>query len=187
MTCQVEGCERKPYRRGWCRNHYRRVRLYDDPLGGRTEQGLPLRFIDMAVTIDTDACIEWPYGVDSDGYGQVFIDGRKRRVSHVVLERSGHPRPGEARALHSCDHPPCLNRRHLRWGSDAENSADRVERGRSPRGTKNTEAKLLEADIPVIRKRLFAGERHQDIAADYGVSRAAIGHISSRRNWRHVS
>lgn len=43
--------------------------------------------------------------------------------------------------------------------------------------------KLTEAQVHEVRGRLAAGEQHASIAASYGVSRTAITHIASGKNW----
>lgn len=53
-------------------------------------------------------------------------------------------------------------------------------------GSKNYASKLTEADIPIIRARLAAGEFQRAVAADYGVSQVTISHISKRMVWTHV-
>ena len=54
------------------------------------------------------------------------------------------------------------------------------------RGTKNKNAKLTEADIPVIRERIKNGDSKDAIAAHYGVTRMVIFNISWGKSWAHV-
>lgn len=83
---------------------------------------------------------------------------------------------------HSCDTPLCQNPRHLVAGTHTDNVRDMHQRGRDSL----KHAKLKPCDIPEIRRRLAVGDRHQDIAADYGVSRPTISQIHIGRNWRRV-
>lgn len=39
--------------------------------------------------------------------------------------------PSEVHVLHSCDHPPCCNPKHLFTGSHADNMADKEAKGRA--------------------------------------------------------
>ena len=54
------------------------------------------------------------------------------------------------------------------------------------RGSENGQAKFSEADIPTIRSRVRRGERHRDVAKDFGVGKTAITDIMSGRTWAHV-
>lgn len=54
------------------------------------------------------------------------------------------------------------------------------------RGTGNGRAKLTEADIPEIRRRLTAGDGNKEIAINYGVSDASIWWIRKGVTWQHV-
>lgn len=75
-------------------------------------------------------CIEWPWAKNNKGYGVIGWNGQ-RKAGHVILELSGRERPSPAHhQLHSCDNPGCVAPWHLRWGTNAENVADAVSRGR---------------------------------------------------------
>lgn len=54
------------------------------------------------------------------------------------------------------------------------------------RGEQNCKAKLKDADIPAIRRRIANGETQARIAADYGVGEEAIGFIHRGKSWKHV-
>lgn len=155
----------------------------------------------VAVTSETDECLLWPFHQMDKGYGQVKIAGRTRLVSHVVLERTGHPRPPAPgdHALHSCPgggEPACANPRHLRWGTNAENIADKVDAGRQhrPVGEKSPTARLTADAVREIRRRHVPGLQHvhdggntMALAAEYGVSRDTILAVVAGRTWKHVA
>jgi predicted DNA-binding protein YlxM (UPF0122 family) len=54
------------------------------------------------------------------------------------------------------------------------------------RGSLNSAAKLVEADILDIRALHESGLSHATIARRYGVTRSAIKDVITRRTWRHV-
>lgn len=103
-----------------------------------TKRGAPMRFLRDAIASDTDDCIIWPFCLAA-GYARMTHAGEPRQVSHVILETRGDEPPTEIDhergplALHSCDDSACVNPRHIRWGTHAENMAEWCRRGRGLR------------------------------------------------------
>lgn len=135
----------------------------------------------LATMPETDDCIEWPFARFKFGYAKLAREGRTQKVSHIVLEAAGEPRPDGAYALHSCDNPPCVNRRHLRWGTHAENMADTAGK-RDMAGEKNPNRKLTEEDVMKIRND---PRTLQEIADEFGVSNQLVSRIKLRQAWNH--
>lgn len=84
---------------------------------------------------DDDECWDWTGGLDSCGYGMLRVPGprsshKKARSSRVAWEIANGPIPDGMCVLHSCDRPKCCNPRHLRLGTQADNTRDKMERGR---------------------------------------------------------
>jgi hypothetical protein len=77
---------------------------------------------------------------------------------------------------------------NLEYCSPKDNARHAVKTGlRSyERGEKLPVAKLTEADIPMIRKRLLAGESQVAIAKDYGVHGTTIHYLSRGKTWSHA-
>lgn len=88
--------------------------------------------IELAGLIDDSAgpaaCWPWLGGRDKDGYGR--HGSASRRIPRMVCEATYGPPFPRAVALHSCDNPPCCNPSHLRWGTQKENVADAMAKGR---------------------------------------------------------
>lgn len=144
------------------------------------------------VEIETDACVEFPFKRNSLGYGlfcrTVGRKGRKyRRAHNFVCELAHGPAPEGAVAIHSCDNPPCVNKRHLRWGSMQDNSDDASKRGRHSMGARHPGSKLTENDVSHIRRRVAQGTQQKDLAIVYGVTRSVICEVVNRKAWKHVA
>ncbi len=136
--------------------------------------------------IPTDDCIPFPGSTDRYGYGQVRFQGKLRRATHVALELAGRSRPAPPhdRALHSCDNPPCVNPRHLRWGTMQDNSQDMVVRGRA---TPTSGARLSAHDVAAIRAQLDKGGAQQALADAFGVDASTVSLIASNKTWQGVA
>lgn len=137
-----------------------------------------------------DECWPWKAAFNEHGYGVMRPDTTRRNGPTVKAHRVSAQLAGMQidgmKVLHSCDNPPCVNPAHLRPGTMKENSADMVGRGRNQRGSEKVEAKLTEADVQEIRRRVRAGEMQRLIAADFGVSQGTISDIKRGRSWRHL-
>lgn len=189
LVCSIEGCGRKHVARGWCGAHYQRWKSHGHPLGGGLSRGECTRWIlEVAVPYTGDDCLTWPY-CTVKGYGHLKWQGKGLRYAHnVVCELVHGPAPDPAlEAAHSCGngHLACVNPKHLRWATRAENAADRVLHGTSNHGAGNGTAKLSEHDVRHIRSLRGKASR-AEIAAKYGVCKHTVGHIQTRRTWKHV-
>lgn len=122
-------------------------------------------------------CWPWLGCIGRRGYGHMRIGDKTKLATHVALTLAGLPRPADAKALHSCDNPHCVNPAHLRWGTHEDNMRDRDARGRTQRIL--TEAIVLEA-----RKRFANGERVHDIALTFGVNRETLRSAVKGQKWR---
>ena len=133
------------------------------------------------------ACWEWTGTKDYKGYGRIKVNGRALRAHRVAYELYRKPIPAGMSVLHACDNPACANPSHLFLGTPADNSADMVKKDRQAKGEANSSAKLTEADVIAIKKRLAAGgETQRSVAADYGVDQSLISYIKTGRKWRHI-
>jgi len=88
--------------------------------------------LDRAVT-NENGCWIWQGAMaGSGGYPVIRIaDQTQMRVSRIMLERDGKPRPSDKHvACHTCDTPSCVNPAHLFWGTHKDNTQDALAKGR---------------------------------------------------------
>lgn len=177
ITLEVEKSYDKGYKdcdKKWC-------------LSGRTPRGEPLRYFKECLELETDDCILWKYTIANTGYGQFYYNGRYTLVHPIalMLKVGEHPKD-KPMALHSCRNRNCFNYRHLRWGDNAENQADRVKDGTNnvPRGPRHNLCKLSYKQVLSI----FEDTRtHQAIAKDYGVSSGTVSKIKIGMLWNWLT
>lgn len=137
-------------------------------------------------------CILWHKSKDKDGYGQIFVNG-KRRLAHRLKYCEAHNCTYDSiRGFiirHTCDTPSCVNPDHLVIGTHADNMQDRADRQRTAVGTAHGNVKLSEADVLTIRARYVKGDRNNSlstIAKDYGITFQTVSKIINRQKWQHI-
>jgi hypothetical protein len=135
----------------------------------------------------SDACLIWPYGADSDGYGSVYIDGKSLRVHQAaLLLTQGEPPSPDLICLHEpvrCHNRRCFNPRHLRYGTRRQNLLDRVADGTDNRGERSPSHKLTADDVKKIRQSSLSS---YVLARRYGITRQAIDKARRGLTWRYV-
>jgi hypothetical protein len=89
------------------------------------------------------------------------------------------------KVLHRCDNPPCVNPAHLFIGSQADNVADMIAKGRAHdcRGEGGGNVKLTAQQVIAIRAEPLL---QRQIAVKYGIERSVVSRIRARRLWRSV-
>jgi hypothetical protein len=73
---------------------------------------------------------------------------------------------------------------NLRYATPKQNNADKRAHGTHLSRSSHPGAKLSEADVGAIRRRLAAGDLQRQIADDFNVSRATISAIAVGRSWQ---
>ncbi len=131
-------------------------------------------------------CIESGGGKNAGGYGKVKRNGRNYLAHRLAWIDAHGEIPDGLHVLHKCDHPGCINLDHLFLGNNAANMKDKTNKKRQTKGSQHPLAKITEADIPEIRRRLGNGELQGIIAHDYGVARSCINRINTGKLWKHA-
>ena len=162
--------------------------------------------------LKTDSCWLWQGKLVGFGYGQICVDYKRyqaHRFSYIIAHGSI---PKGQQVLHRCDTPRCVNPAHLFLGTQADNVADCVAKGRhregtrthpekllrtengwhaahpnQARGSRSPNAKLTEENVLEIRRRLADGESQTDLGREFKVNRSGISAICRRVTWRWLN
>lgn len=134
----------------------------------------------------SDGCWIWTSRTNNMGYGMVSVAGQTTLVHRVMFEQAFGPIPAGLDACHRCDIPACCNPHHIFIGTRTENMRDAVRKGRVPRGSASSRAKLNETAVAQIRRRAETGECQRRIAEATGLDYRQVNSIVRRRSWRHV-
>ncbi len=176
-VCDVDGCSRPVDSLFKCEMHYRRW-LVNGELNPLT--GVALFWSRVAITANPYKCWLWQGSCASGGYGRMHWNGIRQKAHRIAFEiHNGYPAVNSV--LHSCDTRACVNPRHLRDGTSADNAMDCAVRHRQfPR-------KLEEHHIAPIRELVKSGVTQTAVAEKYGVTHGCIGRICRRKNWAWVN
>jgi hypothetical protein len=132
-------------------------------------------------------CWEWQACTDPAGYGQFYYKGKvlpAHKVSYMI-----HKEEVEKGLvlLHSCDNRRCCNPDHLTPGTQAENLADMVAKGRSCRGSKHHASKMTAAKVRNLREKYNKGIKNRtELARYYGIGYTAVVKITNKETWKHI-
>lgn len=130
-----------------------------------------------------DECWEWSGTKTKRGYAMYGGSGAARGyvMRYVLEEALGRPLADGMVTRHTCDNPPCCNPAHLIEGTQGENLADMIARGRSNRGERHHAARLTAEQVEAIR----ADPRPSTaVAPEYGVSARQVRRIREGVRWR---
>lgn len=153
----------------------------------KRNMGHPYRFLTMfAATFKGDMCLIWPYARNSAGYGH-FAKDKVAHLAHRYLCRviHGDPPSEDYYAIHSCGggHLGCCNPNHLRWGTAAQNSKDKIAHRTHLQGESLSHSKLQDDQVRDIRSSPL---QNKEVAVKYGVTPSNISHIRLGKTWRHL-
>lgn len=153
-----------------------------------------------------NTCWEWSGYRMPSGYGQCGTGvrgGHEYAHRHAWVQASGKPIPEGLGVYHTCDNRPCVRNDdegtyevdgvafprwgHLWIGTDADNVADKVAKGRHLKGEQITNAKLTEQKVREIRQR-YTGQRGEvtAMAREFHVHRITLRDIVFGITWRHL-
>ena len=134
-----------------------------------------------------DECWPWLDSLDgTNGYGRMSVGTRilgnqQLLGAHVLAQVLGNRDllPGE-HALHRCDNRGCCNPVHIFGGTNNENIADKVAKGRAKfrDNPRDSRSKLTCEQVAAIQ---VDPRRGVDIAAEYGISQQRVCDLRNGR------
>jgi ribosome-binding protein aMBF1 (putative translation factor) len=121
-----------------------------------------------------------------------MVDGKLKQTNASRLAwiyTNGEINDSTVCVCHKCDNPLCCNPDHLFLGTNAVNTADKVAKGRQPKGEEMPAAKLTEDNVRAIKAEYRPGKdgiSYRDLSWKYDVSQETIRDIIKGRLWKHV-
>lgn len=146
---------------------------------------LPMRFFEK-VAYGASDCWYWIGSRCQLGYGQ--FNAMAEHKAHRVSWRLFRGDPQGLKVLHRCDVRSCVNPEHLFLGTQVENIADMVAKGRQRGGglcgENNPRSRLTWEKVREIRRRVAAGAVQRHLCDEFGVSPMTISRIVNHQLWR---
>ena len=142
-------------------------------------------------------CWEWQAYIRPSGYGQLGVPGARRTVDAHRASWIIHngPIPDGLFVCHTCDNRRCVRPDHLFLGTNAENIADAVSKGRikatRARGLASGNGRLTDEQVAEIKRRhrprvhpaRSTGASTSELAREFNVTGQYIGQLV-RGVWR---
>lgn len=139
------------------------------------------------VAFGASDCWYWVGSTDALGYGR-FTHPQENKAHRAALRLFKGDIPDGLRVMHQCDTRCCVNPDHLHIGTQADNVADMVRKGRHRTkplcGEKNPMARLTLAQVEEIRTRVAAGETQRAMCSIFGASPMTISRIVRMETWK---
>ena len=135
----------------------------------------------VAYIIDDNNCWICTNGKTSDGYGQIYREGKKillHRFSYE-LANSCKLKKGE-QVMHTCDNPSCINPKHLVKGTQKDNMRDAYNKGRLslPKPTGES-IKLTNEEVIFIYTNNTLSRRQ--LMKMFNISKSTISKIKTKK------
>lgn len=117
--CNVEGCPKRHYGRGFCHTHWAYWRVHGRPVfKPRTPEERFWAKVDKNGLVPDYAphlgpCWIWIGGRSEAGYGHIKVGGRTRLCHRIAYELIVGPIPEGHQIDHLCRVPSCVNPQHL--------------------------------------------------------------------------
>lgn len=117
------------------------------------------------------------------GYGRLRVANRMIRAHRYSWTAFHGEIPPGACVCHKCDTPSCVNPEHLFLGTNAENTADRVRKGRSRGGRTGANNPyrhpqvLTEEQKQCVIWLALNDCRQRDIAKHFGISHGTVSTV----------
>jgi HNH endonuclease len=161
--------------------------------------------LDRTIPEPNSGCWLWANGLSKFGYADTYYEQAHKvmRAHRVAWLLARGPIPNGLHVLHKCDTRSCVNPDHLFLGTNADNVADKMRKGRHrylsgdqhparrrpdrmARGEGHGCAKLTEIEVAEIRRLAAAGSSKHLLSRRFDVHRRTIIRIVERKIWRHL-
>jgi hypothetical protein len=143
-------------------------------------------FIQKAEADPNTGCWLWAGCVHANGYGKVKVAGKTGLAHRHAWQLFCGDIPAGKIVCHRCDTPLCVNPAHLYVGTDADNSRDKIARGRDRKAT-GTDAAHAKLDWSAVAAIRASGLSCAKLGAVHGVNPSTIWDARRGATWRQAA
>lgn len=153
--------------------------------------GKGVAFLAWALDHETDECIEWPFYIMREGYGQVGTHEGMELAHRYVCKRAHGDQPFEgAQAAHwKCGNKRCVNKRHIRWSTATENEHDKLAHGTwfERFGGAKLNAEIVGEIRREAKSQPATKATYTFLAEKYRTPVSTIKKVVKGHTWKHVA
>jgi hypothetical protein len=150
------------------------------------QKALPLNLRFLQYADRGPGCWTWNGTVAVAGYGVLSFNKKIIYAHRLAWKMYRGVIPPGMYVCHTCDNRVCVNPMHLFLGTHLDNMRDKITKKRTPRGSQHHAAKLTDAAVREIKRRLSAGEVQSRLAEEFGVRPMCISATKHGKAWVHV-
>jgi hypothetical protein len=127
-------------------------------------------------------------------YARYFENGKRIMMHRYMYQKYKGKISDDMCVCHKCDNPRCINPNHLFIGTQKDNMADMIKKGRQStgkkhglkmRGANNGSHKLTENEVKSI-KYDYPYLTRTEISKIFNISIGMVCHILNNRNWKYI-
>lgn len=115
-----------------------------------------------------DACWPWLGAKNTDGYGQINVNGKRVSAHRLAYKLATGKSLGALHGRHKCNHRWCANPAHIEPGTISENARDRAAAGVSNKRALTPEL------VAQLRQAYANGEQLVELTRRAGISRISV-------------
>ena len=183
--CSVEGCDSPHKAKGYCQRHYLRAYRHGSVASTREFHGMsehPLYHVWSSIKA---RCFNKNHHAYPHYGGRgITMHGPWAESFPSFLEGVGE-RPSDDLSIDRIDNDKGYEPGNVRWATRTIQAFNK--RMNQPKGEDHYNARLTEGDVLRMRRRSSQGARLQELAEEYGVTKAAVSSIVNKKSWAHIA
>ncbi len=134
-----------------------------------------------------EGCKVWTGSKNNKGYGLFRFLGKTTSAHRVAYTLYVGSIPRKKHVLHTCDNPACVNINHLWLGTNADNMADKVNKGRQLKGESHPSSIFTNKKVVELRRLYETGNyTMNELAKRFKVKQTIVCNIINRKRWTEV-